>query len=62
VDVRRQLGKLAALEALAAIEGDRSPDWHVQVLSDREHETGGDSWDAVQARILDALNRRAPTA
>ena len=62
MDVRRQLGELAELEALAAIEGDSIPDWHVQVLSDREDETGGDSWDAVEERILNALNRPAPTA
>jgi len=62
VDVRRQLGALAELEALAAIEGDSIPDWHVQVLSDRDDETGGDSWDAVEARTLGALNRPAPTA
>jgi hypothetical protein len=50
---------MAELEALAAVEGDRVPDWHMQVLSDREHETGGDSWDVVEARILDALKRSA---
>jgi hypothetical protein len=59
VGVRRQL---AELEALAAIEGDNIPDWHVQVLSDREDQTGGDSWDAVEDHILNALNRPAPTA
>jgi hypothetical protein len=62
VDVRRQPGELAELEALAAIEGDSIPNWHLQVLSDRQDETGGDSWDAVEARILDALNRPPPTA
>ncbi|HEV3189898.1 MAG TPA: hypothetical protein VGY54_05340 [Polyangiaceae bacterium] len=62
MDVRRQPGELAELEALAAIEGDSIPNWHLQVLSDRQDETGGDSWDAVEARILDALNRPPPTA
>jgi hypothetical protein len=58
-DLGRHPAEMAELEALAAVEGDRVPDWHMQVLSDREHETGGDSWDVVEARILDALKRSA---
>ena len=61
-DVRRHPEELAELEALAAVEGDSIPDWHTQILSDREDETGGDSWDAVEARILDALKRPASPA
>jgi hypothetical protein len=37
------------------LEGDRVPDWHLKVLSDREDEAGGESWDVVEARILDAV-------
>jgi hypothetical protein len=48
---------MAELEAVAAVERDRVPDWHLKVLSDREDETGGESWDVVEARILDALRR-----
>jgi hypothetical protein len=51
--------EMAELEALAAAEGDRVPDWHLQILSDREAEKGGESWDVVEARILDALKRSA---
>jgi hypothetical protein len=58
-DLGRHPGELAELEALAAVEGDGVPDWHLQVLSDREDETGGESRDVVEARILDALKRSA---
>jgi hypothetical protein len=61
-DVGRHPGDLAELEAFAAVDGDRISDWHLQVLSEREDETGGDSWDAVEARILDALQRPARPA
>jgi hypothetical protein len=56
-DVRRHPSELAELEALAAVEGDAIPAWHLQTLSEREEETGGDSWDAVEARILGGLGR-----
>ena len=58
-DLDRHPGELAELEALAAVQGERVPDWHLQILSDRENETGGDSWDVVEARILGALKRSA---
>jgi hypothetical protein len=61
-DVHRHPWELAELEALAAVEDDGVPDWHLEVLSDRDDEAGGDSWDAVEARILDALKRPAPSA
>jgi hypothetical protein len=50
---------VAELKALATVAGDTIADWHMQILSDREDEAGGDSWDALQARILDALKRPA---
>jgi hypothetical protein len=56
-DVRRHPSELSELEAFAAVDGDRVPDWHLQALSEREDETGGDSWEAVEARILDGLGR-----
>ncbi len=55
-DVRRHPGEMAELEAFAAVEGEGVPSWHLQTLSDRDTETGGDSWDAVEARILDGLS------
>jgi hypothetical protein len=58
-DLDRHPGELAELEALAAVQGERVPDWHLQILSDRENEAGGESWDVVEARILDALKRSA---
>jgi hypothetical protein len=47
------------LEALAAVEGGQVPAWHLDVLSERADETGGDSWQVVEERILDALKRSA---
>lgn len=59
LDLNSHPAEMAELEAFAAVEGDRVPDWHLQVLCDREDETGGESWDVVEARILDALKRSA---
>jgi hypothetical protein len=47
------------LEALAGVEGDRIPAWHLDVLGERADETGGDSWEVVEARILETLKRSA---
>jgi hypothetical protein len=46
----------ATMQGDESVEGDGVPDW---ILSDRENETGGESWDVVEARILDALKRSA---
>jgi hypothetical protein len=61
-DVGRHPTELAELEALAVTEGGAMPDWHLEALSEREDESGGDSWEAVEARILDALKHPASPA
>jgi hypothetical protein len=58
-DVGSHPAEMRELEALAAVEGARVPAWHLDVLSERADETGGDSWEVVEARILDALKRSA---
>ena len=58
-DVGSHPTEMEELEALAAVESEQPPAWHLDVLSERADETGGDSWEIVEARILDALKRSA---
>ena len=58
-DVGSHPAEMEELEALAAVEGGQVPAWHLDVLSERADETGGDSWQVVEERILDALKRSA---
>jgi hypothetical protein len=58
-DVGSHPAEMDELEALAAVEGDRIPAWHLDVLAERAAETGGDSWEVVEARILETLKRSA---
>jgi hypothetical protein len=58
-DVGSHPGEMDELEALAVVEDNRVPAWHLDVLSERADETGGDSWEVVEARILETLKRSA---
>jgi hypothetical protein len=46
------------LVAAAALAGEQVPDWHREVLAERDSEEGGASWDVVEARIREELGAR----
>ena len=50
------------LAAAAALAGGQAPDWHLEVLEDRDAELGGESWDVVETRIRETLATRLRTA
>ena|ERR1700722_4998244 len=53
------------LAAAVALAGGQVPDWHREILKERDTEVGGGSWDAVEARIratLAARQRAIPPA
>jgi hypothetical protein len=46
------------LAAAAALAGGQIPDWHREILEERDAEEGGASWDAVEARVREKLAAR----
>jgi hypothetical protein len=50
------------LVAAAALAGEEIPDWHREVLAERDAEEGGASWEVVEARIREKLAARRRSA
>ena len=46
------------LAAAAALAGERVPEWHRELLEERDVEAGGDSWEVVESRIRELMKAR----
>ena len=61
-EVNRHPEDAEELAAAVALAGGKVPDWHREILEERDTEVGGDSWDAVEARIRATLAARPRSA
>jgi hypothetical protein len=57
-EVERHPEEAEELAAAAALAGGAVPDWHLEVLEARGGEEGGDTWEAVEARIRSRIAQR----